>query len=149
MKKTVLLLNPATCKRLVAAAIFGLGLFSGVDLDAQSGYVKGDFHQHTTFTDGSWTMDHVFEHNNFYGLDWWANSEHGGGFSRNGIKSGANLDSTIFWDQDSSIKILGTVSMSGGHQNMWRWQSLRDFSFPQLNSLRSVYKNKLIMRIKG
>lgn len=132
--------------KTVIYTVFGTGaLFSGSAM-AQSKYVTGDFHQHSTFTDGSWTLQHVFEKNNYYGLDWWANSEHGGGFNRDGRKSGKDLNATVYWDQDTTIKILGTVSMSSGHQNMWRWQSLRDFSFPIINGLRSTYPSKLVLQ---
>lgn len=123
--------------------LFALSLTS---VQAQPGYVAGDFHQHTTFTDGSWTMPHVFEKCEYYGLDWWANSEHGGGFNRDGRNSGADLDTTVYWDQDTTISILGTVSMSGGHQNMWRWQSLSQFSFPLCNGLRAQHPNNLIIQ---
>ena len=45
---------------------------------AQSGYIAGDFHQHSVHTDGSYQMPHVFAQANAFGLNWWANSEHGG-----------------------------------------------------------------------
>jgi hypothetical protein len=135
-----------TLKKMAAMAVFGAGMLSFCQLNAQGVYVKGDFHQHSTFTDGSWTMGHVFSNENKFGLDWWANSEHGGGFNRDGRKSGTDLGKTVYWDEDSTITILGTVSMSGGHQNMWRWQSLRDYSFPMLNDLRSSFEKKLIIQ---
>lgn len=44
-------------------------------LNAQrSGWVTCDFHQHTTFTDGSYSFFHVMQKNAQYKLDWWANS---------------------------------------------------------------------------
>ena len=46
--------------------------------DTISAWLSGDFHQHTLYTDGSTTFDFVMEKNNEFGLDWWANSEHGG-----------------------------------------------------------------------
>lgn len=47
--------------------------------------MAGDFHQHTFYTDGSDSFDFVMGKNIEFGLDWWANSEHGGQFRRNGI----------------------------------------------------------------
>ncbi|NJO88458.1 MAG: hypothetical protein HC831_05425 [Chloroflexia bacterium] len=109
-------------------------------------YLAGDFHQHTTFTDGSWTMGHVMSKNNEFGLDWWTNSEHGGGFNRDGRTSGTDLEQTIYWDEVEGVAILGTESYSGGHQNMWRWQALRDYSFAALYGQRKLYPNKSIMQ---
>jgi len=77
---------------------YGLGAY-GVDTNAESvwavinhnsefaaavthipapGYIAGDFHQHSLHTDGSFPMQTVFSNSALYGLDWWANSEHGG-----------------------------------------------------------------------
>jgi histidinol phosphatase-like PHP family hydrolase len=39
-------------------------------------YAAGDFHQHTTFTDGSYSLNDQMEKNNPSGFDGWANSEH-------------------------------------------------------------------------
>lgn len=44
-------------------------------------YLVGDFHHHTTYTDGSYTIGYVMQKNAQY-LDWWANSEHGGRYPR-------------------------------------------------------------------
>jgi hypothetical protein len=88
----------------------------------------------------------MMSENNHYGLDWWANSEHGGGFNRDAELSGLDLISTVYWDQEAGITILGDLSMSGGHQNMWRWQSLRDFSFPNILSARAAYPEKTIIQ---
>ncbi len=49
---------------------------------AQGRYTTTDFHQHTTYSDGSYSFGYMMEKNNEYGLDWWVNSEHGGGFNR-------------------------------------------------------------------
>jgi len=64
-----------------------------------AGYTVGDFHQHTTFTDGSYTLDFMMSKNNQFGLDWWANSEHGGGFATNGFVSEAWNDSGNGWKE--------------------------------------------------
>ena len=92
-------------------------------------WMTGDFHQHTTYTDGSNPLATVMNKNHEFGLDWWANSEHGGGFIRDGY--GPILTDAFdtgeyarFWDE-IPVTILGDVSMSGGHQKMWRWQSIR------------------------
>ena len=113
-----------------------------------SGYVVGDFHQHTTFSDGSYTLDYMMSKNNLFKLDWWANSEHGGGFATDGLVSGKNVGetgSTTYWDSYTPNPIIGTVNGTP-HQNMWRWQSLRDYSFAGIQKARATYPDKLILQ---
>jgi hypothetical protein len=117
--------------------------------EAQSGtagYTKGDFHQHSTFTDGSYSFSYMMNKNTLFGLDWWANSEHGGGFTKNGLRSGTDVSTTVYWDSYVPNPIIGTVVMSNGHQNMWRWQSLRDSSFAEILATRTLYPTKLIFQ---
>ncbi len=67
-------------------------VFSFVTLNAQNpGWVSCDFHQHTTFSDGSYSILYMMQKNAQYGLSWCANSEHGGGFNRNGLYSGYDI----------------------------------------------------------
>jgi hypothetical protein len=100
-------------------------------------WMSGDFHQHTLYTDGSTPFDFVMGKNAEFGLDWWANSEHGGERNRDG--NGA------FWDSYlPPAQILGVVKSSGGHQLMYRWQSLRDFAYPDILKNRALYPEKKI-----
>ena len=64
----------------LSGVLAGLG-FSAAQ--AENIWVTGDFHQHTVHTDGSYQMSDVFAKADQYGLDWWANSEHGGNFNGN------------------------------------------------------------------
>ena len=111
---------------------------------AQAGYVTGDFHQHTTYTDGSYSFGYMMEKNNQYGLDWWANSEHGGAFSRWAIVSGTDLGTSVTWP-NTGITALGTKN-SSDTTTMWRWQSLRDWSFRDVLLYRKVYPSKVIIQ---
>lgn len=114
---------------------------------SQPGYKAGDFHQHTTYTDGSYTIGHMMSKNNYYGLDWWANSEHGGGFTTNARVTGKDNNNTVvYWDSYNPNPIIGDVSMSGGHQKMWRWQMLRDSSFTEVLKARLIYPEKTIIQ---
>ena len=109
-------------------------------------WMAGDFHTHTWLTDGVHTQADVVAHafggsyqsNGStvkvpgFGLDWMANSEHGGAGNRN--PEGLNWPaSTVF---------LGNPSAG----NMWRWQSLRDYSYPLISLLRIVYPRKMIVQ---
>ena len=89
-------------------------------------------------TDGSWSMPDDFAHANQFGLDWWANSEHGGAFNRDTYNHYLDtLGATFLGDPAGS---------SGGHQNMWRWQSLLQYSYPVLDLLRHQYPGKTIIQ---
>jgi hypothetical protein len=112
----------------------------------QPGYIAGDWHQHSTYTDGSYTHAAVSASNAFFGLNWWAKSEHGGAFNRNGSVSGLDSGVTEYWDQMPSVTILGNASVSSGHTNMWRWQSIRDFEFRDTLAERITHSNKTIIQ---
>jgi len=113
---------------------------------AAQSYLTGDFHQHTTYTDGSYTIGHMMSKNNQFGLQWWANSEHGGGFTTNARVTGTDTGNTVYWDSYVPNPIIGTVSMSGTHQKMWRWQMLRDSSFTEILKARLLYPAKTILQ---
>jgi hypothetical protein len=49
-----------------------------VEKKPAGGYYAGDFHQHTTYSGGEYTIGHVMQADYKYGLDWWSNSDHGG-----------------------------------------------------------------------
>lgn len=114
---------------------------------AQS-YIKGDFHQHTTYTDGSYTIGRMMFQNNKFGLDWWANSEHGGSSLLNARISGSETGTKIseYWDEYIPNPIIGTKKINNGHQIMWRWQVLRDSSFAEVLKARKLYPDKTILQ---
>ena len=87
-----------------------------------SRWMCGDFHSHTLLTDGNYTLQEVvrqgFER---YGLDWMANSEHGG---------------TSRYDPRGA-RFPGPV---------WRWLTLSFNSYPAVRELRLKYPQKLIVQ---
>lgn len=95
-------------------------------------WLTGDFHNHTYLTDGSNVPDQVFAHAFQFGLDWIANSEHGGAFSR-------NFDGQS-WPADTVF--LGSPPAG----KMWRWQSLWRYSYPLVTKARAAWPNKLIVQ---
>jgi hypothetical protein len=95
-------------------------------------WLAGDFHNHTYLTDGSNVPDQVFAHAFQFGLDWIANSEHGGAFSRNSEAQSWPAD-TVF---------LG----SPPPEKMWRWQSIWQYSFPLVAKARTTWPDKLIVQ---
>ena len=121
-------------------------LFAGVAGAAnppsnQGKWVSGDLHHHTTLSDGSHTMPAVMKSAADYGLDWWANVEHGGAFSRDALGN--------FFDQlYSPPQFLGDPQprLLHNHKSLWRWQSLLHYSFPVLLAQRQLYHGKLIVQ---
>ncbi len=117
-------------------------------------WMCGDSHQHTTYSDGLNPIRTVNYMNYKYGLDWWANSDHGGGFTKDGygpiLSQGFDTGKYArYWDDRNVYppgNILGDVSRSFGHRKMWRWQSIRDYEFADLLRARSVYKKRVIVQ---
>ncbi len=102
-------------------------------------WMAGDFHQHSYFTDGRNRLADVLGNGVNYGLDWEANSEHGGAGARDGEGN--------FWDDTSvysTSPVRGDEVQSGDHRGMWRWQSLIEFAFPIIQTVRGENPKNLI-----
>jgi hypothetical protein len=150
--KTLVRSTAATLVLLTAVSVAG-----AVQTADPGRWVTGDFHSHTWLTDGTHTerqvVGYAFE---IYGLDWLANSEHGG-ISRRDPEG-------RFWDDAA---IAGKVTLEGDpvffeardweHPAMWRWQSLAQFSWPilfggtdgfgeDLPGLQSYYQQKVLIQ---
>ena len=93
-------------------------------------YLVVDFHQHTAYTDGRNPILFVLNQGIKYGVDIMVNSEHGGAFNRNaGIGDQEGDCPTWITSGLMPLEIKGDVNGSGVNQNMWRWQSIKDYSF--------------------
>jgi hypothetical protein len=130
----------------VASAFFLASCKNGTE-DQTGVYVSGDFHQHTTYSGGDYTIGHVMEASARYGLDWWANSDHGGTRELWGKASGLDYGSKVSWES-SGIKLLGDKGEPGdeGFMCMWRWQSLKYFNFEDILIWRRVFHDNLILQ---
>lgn len=103
-----------------------------------------DFHQHTAFSDGRQSLYYDFEKCDSVGLVWWANSEHGGPSGYNGLQSGDDLGQWVTWKQEDIIgdrDYLDTDSLV-----MWRWQTLSEYTMPEIVRLRKIYKDKVLLQ---
>jgi hypothetical protein len=133
---------------LVLTALVAVALGLSVSAKLEGGYVAGDFHQHTTFTDGANPFATVMDKNDQFGLDWWANSEHGGAFPTDayGPVLGSGYDTGTYARYlDTLGPILGDpAGMSGTHKNAWRWQSLLQYSFNDVLVARGIYHKPII-----
>jgi len=108
-------------------------------------YVAGDFHNHTTCSDGSMSMQKLVKKATqvgagTWGLDWFVQAGHGGNGSRNcTLTEDASLGTPNFpftnqgptttWANSAggNAQLQGDSAATSG--NMWRWQSLQSFQY--------------------
>jgi hypothetical protein len=124
--------------RLVAASVVALTALAGTPARAEDGegrWLSGDFHQHTFYTDGNTPFDFVMSKNNEYGLDWWANSEHGGASARDG--NGNSWTNTAIYP-------VNPIKGDGAHTAMWRWQVLAEYAYPDVLRARAAYPDRRV-----
>lgn len=112
-------------------------------------YVAGDFHNHTTCSDGSISMQKLVNKSTaVWGLDWFVQAGHGGNGNRNctlvedetlatpAYPYVAGQGPTTTWTNSiGAAAIKGNGGGVGGNGNMWRWQSMQEFQYPLLEYL--------------
>jgi hypothetical protein len=130
--------------------------------DAAGTYVAGDFHNHTTCSDGSISMQKLIKKatdttDTPWGLDWFVQAGHGGNGNRNcTLAEDASLatpayplvfaadgttilgPTTSWQNSNPSITPKGRVSGSPPNQVMWRWQSIQEYQYPQTEYLAAL-----------
>ena len=158
---------------LAAAAAAGAISLSAAPGDAAAGnasrfargqYVAGDFHNHTTCSDGSISMQKLVKKSTDrtdtpWGLDWFVQAGHGGSGNRNCTlaedatlatpayplaysTTGSLQGPTTTWQSTNpAVEPKGDVSGTSPSQNMWRWQSVQEYQYPLIEYL-SAYLNK-------
>lgn len=116
------------------------------ELQAAGSYLSGDKHNHTTCTDGAMSVQTVVNESLItYGLDWFAQTGHGGEGNRDcrfddPEYNGAISGSGDFWENTIGVEnIKGDEEFSGGNgagaffgrgaREMWRWQSLSEYAY--------------------
>ena len=131
-------------------------------------YVAGDFHNHTTCSDGNISLEKLVTKatetsaGNF-GLDWFVQAGHGnsGGTRNCTLSEDATLDTplypfvagtspnTLWADSIGVAKVKGDGQTGAGSPNttgyMWRWQSVQEYEYPLLEYFAS-YRNKPIFQ---
>ena len=120
-------------------------------------YVSGDFHNHTTCSDGSISMQKLVRKatdkvDGTFGLDWFVQAGHGGNGNRNcTLTEDASLDTPVYpytgqgptttWQNTTPpVNPKGLASGTSPNQNMWRWQSIQEFQYPLVEYL-NAFKN--------
>jgi hypothetical protein len=104
---------------------------------ANGKYVSGDFHNHTTCSDGSTSVRTLTDRSLTY-LDWFIQAGHSGQGNRDcrfdAPSSGLAATTTYWSDTIGNAAILG-LQANGQPQSltgsMWRWQSLQQYTYPE------------------
>jgi hypothetical protein len=149
-----------TRNQLALATAIGAGALASTPPVARAKtpgkYVSGDFHNHTTCSDGSISMQKLVQKatdktDGTFGLDWFVQAGHGGNGNRNcTLVEDPTLATPAYpfvpgsgpgttW-VNSGVTPKGDVSGSGANRNMWRWQSVQEFQYPLIEYL-NTYKN--------
>jgi len=122
--------------------------------DTSGTYVAGDFHNHTTCSDGSISMQKLIRKSTDttdtpWGLDWFVQAGHGGNGNRNcTLAEDATLatpayplvfatdgttilgPNTSWQNTNPAVNPKGRISGSPPNQVMWRWQSVQEYQYP-------------------
>jgi len=145
----------------MTALTTGSGVVMAADKAASKAvgkYVSGDFHNHTTCSDGTLSLKKLVDKSvNTFGLDWFVQAGHGGTSARNCTLAedpfepvAPALDLTVpptiarrgqaastgkgpnqTWTNTiGNAAIKGDVSGTEAQRNMWRWQMIQEFVYP-------------------
>lgn len=128
-------------------AVFALSALLAATAHAQGTYAAGDFHNHTTCSDGSISMKKLFDKSaRVFGLAWFVQSEHGGSYTRNctlaedpfepaapyprtGQPAASGKGPNQTWEATvgrAAIQGDGTATP----KRMWRWQMIQEYQYP-------------------
>jgi hypothetical protein len=181
------MISPIHKKQIAVAVATALGaaIISGVsqsasahnngrgDDDNKHGtYVTGDFHNHTTCSDGSISMQKLVKkatdkRDTPWGLDWFVQAGHGGNGNRNctliedatlatpaypvtfatdGTIQGPN---TSWQNTNPPVQVKGAVNGTPPNQNMWRWQSLQEYQYPVVEYLSALQHKPLFLGMES
>jgi len=127
-------------------------------------YVAGDFHNHTTCSDGTISMQKLIKKatdrgETPWGLDWFVQAGHGGNGNRNctlvedaslstpAYPFVASLGPTTTWEA-FGVTPKGDVSGTSPNRNMWRWQSVQEFQYPLVEYLRALKNLPLFLGLE-
>ncbi|WP_425260613.1 hypothetical protein ACPOLB_07155 [Rubrivivax sp. RP6-9] len=140
----------------------------------QGTYLAGDFHNHSTCSDGAVSMQKLVKRSmervseSPWGLDWFVQAGHGGTGNRNcTLPEDAALATPAYpqvfatdgvtplgpqtrWQQSNpAIQPKGAVSGTAPNQNMWRWQAVQEFQYPLVEYLAAYRNEPLFLGIES
>ena len=169
--------NKSPIALAVAAAIGAatMGIAPDIAHAGKTGgtYVTGDFHNHTTCSDGSISMQKLVKKSTDktdtpWGLDWFVQAGHGGSGNRNcTLAEDATLatpayplvhaadgttiqgPTTTWQNTNPPVQPKGLVSGSPPAQMMWRWQSIQEYQYPLLEYLSALKSKPLFIGVES
>lgn len=130
-------------------------------------YVAGDFHNHTTCSDGAISMQKLVKKvtdssDGSFGLDWFVQAGHGGNGNRNcTLAEDDSLSTpaypfvsgqgpTTTWANSvGAANIKGDGGGVGGNGNMWRWQTIQEYQYPLMEYLAAYKALPLFMGLES
>jgi hypothetical protein len=122
-------------------------------------YLAGDFHNHSTCSDGAVSMQKKVKKSmdknadTPWGLDWFVQAGHGGSGNRNcTLPEDASLSTPAYpvttqgpqttWQSTTPPQTpKGLSSGTSPNKNMWRWQAIQEFQYPLMEYL-AAYRNE-------
>src|SRR5262245_63043449 len=121
-------------------------------------YMAGDFHNHTTCTDGTVSIETMITKSiKTFDLEWMASADHGGSGTRDCRIDDPEGDSSktgsgALWEQTIGAAALkGDVLLSTAntpdtlpHRAMWRWQMIEEIVFPEVARLSKQLRNPML-----
>lgn len=165
---------------LAAVAALGATALGSASEDASAAktagtYASGDFHNHSTCSDGSTSMQKLVRKSidkvdTPWGLDWFVQAGHGGRGNRNctlvedeslatpaypvvsNPSTGAVLGPNTTWQNSNPpIQPKGNLASNGvpPNQQMWRWQSLQEFQYPLIEYLNAFLNRPLFLGLES
>jgi hypothetical protein len=152
----------ALSRRLLASAS-GLAMVTGflaapTTPAVADSYMAGDFHNHTTCTDGTVSIETMVTKSiQSFGLEWLATVDHGGTGTRDCRIDDPQGDASKtppgkLWEETigaSAIKgdvINSTANSPDGaaHRAMWRWQMIDEIQFPETARLSKAFQKPML-----
>jgi hypothetical protein len=136
-------------------------------------YVTGDFHNHTTCSDGSISMEKLVKKatdkiDTPWGLDWFVQAGHGGNGNRNcTLVEDATLatpaypvvtaadgktvlgPNTTWQNSNPPEPPKGLQVGAPPATNMWRWQTLQEFQYPVVEYLSALRSKPLFLGLES
>src|SRR5262245_58327882 len=139
-------------------------------------YLAGDFHNHTTCSDGSISMQKLVKKatdkvDTPWGLDWFVQAGHGGNGSPQNrnctLVEDATLDTPAYpfvsgqGPQTTWAASIGATNVKGNAANggvalstqanpsMWRWQSVQEFQYPLMEYLSALKDLPLFLALES
>ena len=136
-------------------------------------YLTGDFHNHTTCSDGAISLQKLVKKateksEGNWGLDWFVQAGHGGNGNRNcTLVEDESLSTPVYpflpgkGPNTTWANSIGAANVKGNIGNtttplstqanpsMWRWQSIQEFSYPVVEYLSALKGVPVFMGVES